>query len=130
MSPGLADNLIASRLLIVQSKRLMLASAERDARRGGTNRGKQVEKLRLEAATAQESCRSALLKFGTPANPDYWPVAYLRLIGIGKRLTGTLNANASMLAPTERDRASADVKRLEHIIDEWTVSMRASIAQG
>jgi len=41
-----------------------------------------------------------------------------------------LHANASMLAPTERDEASADVTRLEHIIDEWTASMRASIAQG
>jgi hypothetical protein len=129
VTPGPANNVIASWLLIMQSKRLMLASAERRARQTGTDQIRlRVERLRGEAANAQESYRSALLRLGTPAHPDYWPVAYMRLIGIGRRLSDRLSSGSPALTPDQRSRASADAEGLEHIVDAWTESMRASIA--
>jgi hypothetical protein len=131
MKSDVAGNVISSWLLIMQSKRLMLASAQRRAGHGETDElGRRIARLKGEAADAQDAYRSAMLRLGTPQNPDYWPVAYSRLIGIGRRLSDRLTAESVALTPNQRDQVSADVEMIDQIVDAWTESMRSAIASA
>src|SRR5258708_19939173 len=82
-----AEALIGSRLMILQSKRLMLTSASRrlEARDVESLR-ERVEHLRVETEQAQHAYRTTMLGFGSPERPEYWLVAYARLIDAGTAL--------------------------------------------
>ncbi len=124
-----AEALIGSRLMILQSKRLMLTSASRrlEARDVESLR-ERVEHLRVETEQAQHAYRTTMLGFGSPERPEYWLVAYGRLIDAGTALVGQLRRAADDLPAAERHQVAADVEALEDIIEQWTDSMRASMA--
>ncbi len=129
MNAGLIENVLVSRRLVVQSKRLMLASAQRRATATGSAlMAERVERLRSDTQSAYDSYRESMLSLGSPSQPDYWPVAYSRLIEVGQELAGKLRRSVPELAPAERYRAAADVEMLEHLVNRWTASLRASIA--
>src|SRR5689334_9504085 len=76
---GLLEAIVASRLQVLQSKRLMLASNERRLRVHKIESLRdRVEHLQAELERAQAAYRSAVLRWGTPKRVDYWPVAYAR----------------------------------------------------
>ena len=117
-----------SRLLILQSKRLLLHSLERRAGEVGMESLQgRVERMRLDASQAQHDYRAAVLRLGSPQHKDYWVIAYSRLIEMGQVLTGKLRAAALDLSPAERYEISADVEMLETVVDGWTESMRRSM---
>jgi hypothetical protein len=127
--PAAAASIIMSRLLILQSKRLMLTSAERRlSNAGGDSLRGRVKRLRGEAAAAQYAYTSSILAFGSAGDRDYWVVAYSRLIQIGRVLTLRLRECAAGLPVAERYQASTDVEELEDIVKSWTDSMHASMA--
>jgi hypothetical protein len=113
-----ADSIITSRLLVLQSKRLMLHSAQRrlDQRR--------VEELRAQAESAQHAYRKAMFSYGSPRDHDYWVIAYGRLIEMGRVLTLKLREAGNS------DQVSPDLEMLEGMVTQWGRSMRIAMAGG
>ena len=120
------DHVVQSRFLVMQTKRLLLMSVERRCAGPGSERMRErVERLRSETELAADAYRRTVLAVG-PRHPDYWTVAYSRMIHLGNRLSTKLQEAPAM--PT-RDRAQvqADVKLLGQMVNAWTESMRARI---
>jgi hypothetical protein len=127
--PDMVRTLVAGRLLVLQSKRLLLKSSERrmhdssyEALRG------RVDRLRMETALAQYNYRQSMLRYGTPEMHDYWPTAYSRLIEMGVLLSDRLRDAADDLPAAERYEASTDVEMLESMVSRWSQSMREAMA--
>lgn len=124
-----APMIVSARLMILQSKRLMLSSLERRLEDSTHSAPRErVERLREETARAQNVYRSSLVTFGSPENADYWPAAYNLLIETGTILTTKLRSAVQELPPAQRYEVATDVQALEYIIDGWTKSMRSAIA--
>ena len=129
MTDHVADNLIASRLLVLQSKRLMLTSLQR--RLNSTDAAslqERVDALRVQTAGALHMYRETMLRLGSPDNSDFWLVVYGRMIEVANGLTVKLRSSAVTLPPRERYEVSTDIEMLEEIVHRWTESMRASMA--
>jgi len=123
------SKIITSRMLILQSKRLLLVSLRR--RLAATGVGalkKRVDGLQAEAALAQHQYRDAVLNWASPEDADYWVVAYTRLIEMGNVLSGKLRDAAVVLPVQERGEITADIEMLEEIVERWTESKRESMA--
>ena len=127
--PQSAEHVVQSRFLIMQSKRLLLMSAERRATLHGTERMRErLQRLRSESEVASDAYRQSVLALGSPKHPDYWPVAYSQMIQLGNRLSAKLRETAGAMPVSERPQMAADVKLLEQLVSGWTDSMRARIA--
>ena len=131
MRVRVAGELIQSRLLILQSKRMMLNSYQRRLDDLGTDAlRKRVEQLRLESDRAQHRYRATILAWGSAKDADYWLVAYSKLIEMGNNLTSKLREATEELPASERYEVSADVEQLEEIVRDWTTRMRRSMAEA
>lgn len=129
MKDHVAEHVINSRLLILQSKRLLLSSAERQARLYGSERLRErVERLRSESEVARDAYGSILLSVGSPQHPDYWSVAYRRLIDLGSELSDKLTKASETAAPMERAAIATDVELLNELVHRWTSSMRDRVS--
>ena len=123
--------IVKSKLLILQSKRLLLSSAQRRLDQTGLDSmRRRVDRLRVETDMAQFGYRTAMLDYGSPQHSDYWIVAYGRLIEMASALSGKLRDSVVSLPIAERFQASADVEMLEEIISHWSRSMRTAIAKS
>ena len=131
MTESLARNLISSRLLVVQTKRLILSTAQRRLR---TTQSEElvarVADLAAQIAKAQHEYNAAVLKYGSPETVDYWLVAYGRLIQKAGVLRQRLHRAARGLPVHERYEVSADIEMLEGIIETWTSSMRKTMIEA
>jgi hypothetical protein len=126
-----ADIIIMSRLLVLQSKRLMLNRALRQlANSHDEMRVRQVDRLRTETESAQHSYRSTILAMESPDRHEYWLVAYGRLIDMGGALITKLRDAAMDLPNDERYAAVTDVEMMESILEHWTESLRTSMSAG
>jgi hypothetical protein len=124
-----ADEIIQSRLLILQSKRLMLNSLLRRIEGSPTQSLRsRAEYFRGETETAQHAYRSAMLDWGSVDTADYWLIAYARLIEMGNVLVTNLRGAAPGLPAAERYQAATEVEKLEKIVEQWSRSMRDSMA--
>ena len=129
MTEDVAANIIASRLLVLQSKRLMLNSVERRMNSSGAESlHAQAETLRAQMATALHAYRDTMLRLGSPHTSDFWLVAYGRMIEVGHALTMKLRSSVVTLPPRERYEVSIDIEMLEGIVQNWSESMRESMA--
>ena len=125
------ESIIKSRLLVLQSKRLMLNSLQRRLEEQGYDSLKErITRLTGEAETAQYSYRSSMLAWGSPDSVDYWLVAYSRLIEVGNVVVDKLRDSTGDLPPAERYQVSADVEMLEHMLGKWGATMRESMAKA
>ena len=127
MKRSVADQIISSRLLVLQSKRLLLGSARRRHIRGEDSFSTRVERLRQEAEAAQHAYRSAVLNLGSPEDRDYWVVAYGRMIEVARTLATKLRQARTGLPPGESYELSTDIEVLEDIIADWSESMRKAM---
>ena len=126
--PSIADSLISSRLLVLQSKRLILASLERRLqRRALESLRDRVRSLREETAKAQEQYSASMLRWGSPERPEYWPVAYSRLVETADRLYTKMRRAVVEMPPAERYQLAAEVEMLEVLVEGWRKSVRASV---
>lgn len=125
-------HVITSRLLILQSKRLMLNSLRRRLRSvpGEYEILQQVDHFRGEAQRAEHAYHSTVLKFGSPEDSDFWLVAYSRLISQGGNLISKLQLATPSLSPAQRQEVATDVNSLEKILEGWTESMRKSMVRA
>jgi hypothetical protein len=123
------DSIITSRLLVLQSKRLMLDSIERrlDVWNSAGMR-RRCDELRAETDAAQDRYRRALLAWGSTEDVDYWVMAYSRLIAKGNIIVKKMREANLTLPPAERYQVSADIEMMEHIVEDWTGSLRRSMA--
>lgn len=126
---SIAETLISARLLMLQSKRLILATLERRLRqRPLESLEGRIEHMRAETHNAQDRYSTSMLRWGSPATPDYWPVAYRRLVETAEKLAAKLRRSAVLMPPEERYQLAAEVEMLEDLVDKWRQSIRASIA--
>jgi hypothetical protein len=126
--PAGVEAIITGRLLVLQSKRLLLSSALRRLDRTPDKARRRVaERLRSDIGSAQSTYRSTILNFESPESHEYWLVAYGRLIDMGGALVARLRGAVPDLPQDERLAASADLEELEAIIRGWTESMRESM---
>ena len=131
MKESLADSIITSRLLVLQSKRLMLHSVERRAKkRKVESLIRRVEELRAEADSAQDGYRQAMFQYGSPNDHDYWVIAYSRLITMGRVLTFKLREASTSMPARDRAQVSPDLEMLEGMVEEWGESMRTAMVGG
>jgi len=123
------ESIITSRLLVLQSKRLMLDATEKSLRRSNTAllRGR-IEELRTQTNVAQDRYRRAILAWGSTADIDYWVIAYSRLIEKGNVIVKKMREANLLLAPRERSQVSTDIQTMEHLVEDWTESLRRSMA--
>lgn len=129
MKRDVAEELITARLLVLQSKRLMLQGLERrNATVSTDSLNERIVRMRRDAERAQHLYRTTVLQVGTPESGGFWLIAYGRLIETGNALVRRLRNTAGHLPVEERYRVSADVEALEDIIDGWTRSMRAAMS--
>jgi len=125
---SIADSLISSRLLVLQSKRLILASLERRLQRRALDSLRdRVRSLREETANAQERYSASILRWGSPEVPEYWPVAYSRLVETADRLYTKMRRAVVEMPPAERYQLAAEVEMLEVLVEGWRKSIRASV---
>lgn len=123
--------IIGGRLLILQSKRLMLNATERRlAATGEDSLRKRVERLRVETADAQSLYKSTMLNWGGPSSPDYWPIAYGRLAEMGTALGVSLTAAIKRLPNDEQYEAAIEIEILERIVERWNQSKREAMAKS
>ncbi|TMF24742.1 MAG: hypothetical protein E6I36_03125, partial [Chloroflexi bacterium] len=74
MRAGVAQSLLTSRLLILQSRRLMLDRCQRrlDRDEADEEARRRVDVLRSQTDAAQHAYRSVILAWGSPENAEYW----------------------------------------------------------
>lgn len=131
MARSTAESIIKARLLVLQSRRLMLTSLQRRFEEHGYEPLKErIARLRAEADRAQHSYRSSMLALGSPDSADYWLVAYSRLIEVGTVMVGKLRDATDDLPLAERYQVSADVEALEHMLAKWTAMVRQSMSRA
>ena len=127
-TPTIPESLISSRLLMLQSRRLILASLERRFRKQPIESLRaKVDHTRQQTIHAHERYFLSLLTWGTPDTPHYWPVAYGRLVDTVDRLSNKLRGVAGELPYPDRYQAATDVEMLETLADRWRQSIRTSI---
>ncbi len=127
-TPTIPESLISSRLLMLQSKRLILASLERRFRKQPLESLRtRVDHTRQETLNAHERYCLSLLTWGTAETPHYWPVAYGRLVDTADRLSSKLRGVARDLPYPDRYQAATDVEMLESFAERWRQSIRTSI---
>jgi hypothetical protein len=125
---GLLEAVVASRLQVLQSKRLMLASNERRLRVHKIESFRdRVAHLHAELERAQAAYRSAVLRWGTPKRADYWPVAYARLIELADNLAAKLRVGTADLPPERRFELAVEVEVVEDLIGAWRDSLRQAM---
>ena len=126
-----SESVVTGRLLVLQSKRLMLASNERRFRkRKGEVLREAGERLRDDIDRAQRAYRSALVSLGTPRTPGYWPAAYSHLIDRADDLSGRLRSAAADSPQAGRYEIAVEVELLDQLIGEWRDSLRTSIVEA
>ena len=131
MIARIAPQIIASRLLVLQSKRLMLKCLERQlADTGRESLRQQIEDLRRQCDFCQHHYRRSVLLYGTPESMNYWVIAYSRLIEMGHTLALKLRDETGELPLAERYQVSADVEMLEEIVRSWNSSLREAMASA
>jgi hypothetical protein len=69
-----------------------------------------------------------MLDWGSVDTADYWLIAYARLIEMGNVLVTNLRGAAPGLPAAERYQAATEVEKLEKIVEQWSRSMRDSMA--
>jgi hypothetical protein len=125
------DTVLTARLLVMQSKRRLLASTERRLRKHNLKALREKDnRLHKELEDAQRDYQATLIAWGSPAMPDYWPTAYTRMIGLADRLANQLKRAAVEGSPARRYELGAEIEILEELSRRWRESLRAAITNG
>jgi hypothetical protein len=127
--PQAATEIIQSKLLILQSKRLMLNSLLRRIEGAPTQSLRdRADYFRRETDKAQHEYRTAMLDWGPVDKADYWLIAYSRMIEMGNALVANLRGASAGLPPDERFRVATEVESLELLVEQWSQLKRDSMA--
>jgi len=101
--PTVGDCIVSARLLVVQSKRLMLSSLLRRFRlRGEDSLRARTDRFRDEADRADRNYRSAVLNWGQATSPEFRLVAYGSLVDLAESLVLELRGTIGGLQPRDQ----------------------------
>jgi hypothetical protein len=119
-SRALGESIVSARLLVMQSKRLMLASIER---RLTLDRSKilleRAKRLHTEADRAHRSYQASVLTWAPTDSSEYVLVAYDSLIEVAENLSTELRGSLDDLPPADRFEVGTEVEMLEGLIGRW-----------
>src|SRR5579872_1955433 len=103
---GVSDRIVSSKLLVLQSKRLLLTNASVKCQFSGGEKA-EAEVARLEGAvqSALERYNDAVLTWASAMTPQYRLVAYNSLIGKAERLRRSLENPPGELPAADRREA-------------------------
>src|SRR3981081_984975 len=119
-APAGGDSIVSSRLMIVQSKRLMLSSVERRCRlKGGDSMRRRAARIRDETEEAQRTYQSAVLTWGRASSHEFRLVAYSSLANLGDDLVLRMRDTIPHQTPGEQFTITAEVEMLEDVIEHW-----------
>ena len=125
--PTVGDSIVSARLLVVQSKRLMLSSLLRRFRlRGERSLRERTDRFRDEADRANRNYRSAVLNWGPATSPEFRLVAYGSLVDLGESLVLELRGTIGGLKPRDQFELATEVEVLQDFIDQWRRNARPS----
>ncbi|HEX2647836.1 MAG TPA: hypothetical protein VHO95_11470 [Candidatus Dormibacteraeota bacterium] len=125
----LGQAIIRSRLLILQSKRLLMNSYQRRMDEGGhDSESARLAQLRTDIQSAQHQYRSAILNWESAENQDYWLTAYSHLIDTGRHVIAEMRGAAVIVPNVEHYEIAADVEALERMVQTWVDAMRRAMA--
>ena len=123
--------IVTSRLLTLQSRRVLLAIFMKQFFfTGDENLKEQMKSMEERVATAERDYRKAVLRWASPETAQYWLVSYQRMIEEAEDLAIYLRTTAAELPATDRAEVSADVIRLDHVIERWRKVMVNTMAGG
>ena len=129
--PTIADSIVSARLLVVQSKRLMLSSLQRRFRlRGEASLRERTKRFRVEADRADHNYRSAVLNFGKATSPEFRLVAYGSLVDLAETLLFELRDTIGGLQPRDQFELATEVEVLEHFIAQWRRNSRPLVTRA
>ena len=122
------DLIVMSRLLVLQSRRMLLASCARKMLTTGN------EDLRAQIATLEEGARQAriayrkaVLDWSSRDTPQFWLVSYEGMVLDAEELVARLRASAQELPEPDRGDVEADAVRLDQVIRRWRATMLSTI---
>ena len=123
--------IVSSKLLVLQSKRLLLTNAAVRRRLAGGQMS-EADVARLEGAVqhALELYNRAVLTWASALTPQYRLVAYNSLIAKAERLRASLENPPEELPAADRREVLADLGALQRIIDGWRDIARASMGEA
>ena len=125
--PTVGDSIVSARLLVVQSKRLMLSSLLRRFRlRGERSLRERTDRFRDEADRANRDYRSAVLNWGPATSPEFRLVAYGSLVDLAESLVLELRGTIGGLKPRDQFELATEVEVLQDFIDQWRRNARPS----
>ena len=125
--PTVGDSIVSARLLVVQSKRLMLSSLLRRLRlRGERSLRERTDRFRDEADRANRNYRSAVLNWGQATSPEFRLVAYGSLVDLAESLVLELRGTIGGLQPRDQFELATEVGVLQDFIDQWRRNARPS----
>jgi len=127
---GVSDMIVSSKLLVLQSKRLLLTNASVKRRMSGGEKSEAEARLEGAVQSALERYNSAVLTWSSAMTPQYRLVAYNSLIGKAERLRASLANPPGELSADDRREVLADLRALQHIIDGWRDIARSSMAEA
>jgi len=127
---GVSDMIVSSKLLVLQSKRLLLTNASVKRRMSGGEKSEAEARLEGAVQSALERYNSAVLTWSSAMTPQYRLVAYNSLIGKAERLRAALANPPGELSADDRREVLADLRALQHIIDGWRDIARSSMAEA
>ena len=127
---GVSEMIVSSKLLVLQSKRLLLTNASVKRRMSGGEKSEAEARLEGAVQSALERYNSAVLTWSSAMTPQYRLVAYNSLIGKAERLRASLANPPGELSADDRREVLADLRALQHIIDGWRDIARSSMAEA
>ena len=117
------EDIVWSRLLVLQSKRLLLGCALRRVRRTGSRADRWwAVRLRADADRAEDAYRASQATYGSTRPSAYWVAVCRRMIDQGEASTARLKADVPGLSAGERFERATDLQMLEELVDQWRLS--------
>lgn len=128
---GMGRDIVRSRQLVAQSKRLRLVCVHRRRGKSGGDDGRRlIERLEADLARADLFYRAAVLRYTSPSSPEYWIVAYGWLLAMGETLTDAMRSTAKALPPGAKYEVAGEIEALDLILARWNGAMKRSMAEA
>ena len=122
------DLIVMSRLLVLQTRRLLLASSQKKLTATDADDLRlEVARLKEAAEKAYDAYRKAVLDWASPETAQFSMVSYATMIDGLEELAGRLRMSLDELPMQDRIDLDADLVRLDEIIGRWRATMLSSM---
>lgn len=109
-----------SRLLVLQSRRILLASLAKGLEASKSPRLRaRAEALEASCDKAHNDYRKAVLAWSSPESAQFWLVSYQSMIEGAEELAVRLRSASEELPNPDRARMNADIIEVDQIIKRW-----------